>query len=121
MQQQIVFSGDMSSTLRSKWIRRPSAARAFSLGIGWPATGTPTGTLAVEISDHGVNGVAGTPVTLTIPAQPAGSAGGWVIDNIPCTAAYIAVTYTRTSGGAGANLMDSQRNANSKPSICFGE
>lgn len=103
----IVFTAaDLSATTRSKWCKLPPGAKKCAIGIGWPATDAPTGTIAIEVSTHGIDGVAGAAYPVVIGTQPAGSAGTLFLDNIETAAEFIAVTYTRVSGGTGAVFTD---------------
>src|SRR5512136_2272915 len=98
------FGGDMSANRRTVWIPMLGCRRGC-LEIAWPATGTPVGVIAVEVSNHGQYGVAGTVYTPAIATQPAGTANS-VVFEFETGAAFIAVTYTAGSGGTGASFTD---------------
>lgn len=83
---------DMAATAQSKSMNTINK-RVVSFGLVW--TGTPTGTLDLEVSNDDVNWF---PLGMTLAAQPAGGAsstgasadiGGW---------GYVRVAYTRSSG-----------------------
>lgn len=83
---------DMAATAQSKSMKVVNK-RVVSFGLVW--TGTPTGTLDLEVSNDDTNWFA---LSMTLATQPAGSAastgasadiGGW---------AYARVSYTRSSG-----------------------
>jgi hypothetical protein len=103
----IVFAAtDLSATTRSKWCKLPPGAKKCAIGIGWTDVDSPTGTIAIEVSTHGIDGVAGAAYPVVITTQPAGSAGTLFLDNIETAAEFIAVTYTRVSGGTGDTFTD---------------
>lgn len=99
------FGGDMSANRRSQWVDLRGCHNG-ALEIAWPATGTPVGTIAIEVSNHGAYGVAGVVYSPAIAKQPAGTADGTLFDGIFTTAKFICVTYTVTSGGTGASFTD---------------
>ena len=64
--------------------------------INW--TGTPTGTLQVMVSNSGIQGNFHA-LTYSPPlAQPAGSAGGYVIANMAVPFQYLYLLYTNATG-----------------------
>ena len=101
----------------TKWVRLPPQTKKLTIGIGWPATGTPVGTLAIEISNHGKPGVAGAPYPTTITTNPAGTANTLVLDNIETSCTYIRMTYTAGSGGTGASFTDDSGVSGTLPTI----
>lgn len=83
---------DMAATAQSKSMQVVNK-RVASFGLVW--TGTPTGTLDLQVSNDETNWFS---LGMTLAAQPAGSAsstgasadiGGW---------GYVRVSYTRSSG-----------------------
>jgi hypothetical protein len=107
MRTPIVFkAADISATTRSEWVKLPPGAKSIAIGIGWPGTDAPTGTLAIEVSTHGTSGVAGAAYPVVIGTQPAGVAGALFLDKIETAAEFLAVTYTVVSGGTGAVFTD---------------
>ena len=84
--------------------------RRVSAEISWPATGTPVGTLSIELSN------AVSPVLATVgrvfpvanfdvaPTQPTGGAD-FTVMAFDADLFWVRVAYTRTSGGTGATLL----------------
>ena len=106
--QNISMGGDASASRRSAWIPIRST-RNLSIEMTLPATGSPVGVISIEISNSGVPGQAGRPldsIYLAGLTQPSGGAWSCFLDNIQTTALYLAIVYTRTSGGVGANFTD---------------
>ena len=104
----ISMGGDASASRRSDWIAT-GGRRHICLEIALPSTGTPIGVVSVEVCNHGVAGTSGAAIpsgNLSGLTQPTGAAYSCLIDNIETTAAYVALVYTRTSGGAGAGFTD---------------
>ncbi len=90
-----VINGVMSgtSTIYSQIVEK---SRMDNIGLEVTWTGTPTGTFQVMVSNSGKSFYA-----LTFnPAlgQPAGSAGGYVVDLNQVPFKYIMLQYTNTSG-----------------------
>jgi hypothetical protein len=122
MKQPLEWIGaDLSASTRTKWIKRPPGAKKACIGIGWPATGTPVGTLSIEVSDHGKPGVAGAAYPVAITTNPSGTANTLILDLIETAADAIAMVYTRTSGGTGAVFTDSSGVAGTLPQITWME
>lgn len=89
----LLNAGDMTGDLTSTQL----AVQYFNnvgLEITW--TGTPTGTIAVNGSNSGTTFYALT--FSPVLTQPAGSAGGYLIDLNQFPFAYFNVTYTHSSG-----------------------
>lgn len=78
-----------------------------NIGIQVTWSGTPTGTLAVNGS---VDGVTFYPLTFN-PAltQPAGSAGGYLINVNQFPFQYLTFTYTASSGSGTLNALLSSK------------
>lgn len=90
----IVISGDMSQTTVSSTAITVSYQDNVGIQVTW--TGTPTGVIEVDGSNDGTNFYS-----LTFnPAisQPAGVAGGFLLDINQFPFAYIKLLYTKTSG-----------------------
>jgi hypothetical protein len=107
--QEIQMGGDASTSRRGAWI--PLAGyRHFSIEMALPSTGSPIGVVSVEVCNHGKTGVAGAALSsdklpgLTQPST--GAAWACFVDGIETDAAFFAIVYTRTGGGAGANFTD---------------
>jgi hypothetical protein len=100
------FGGDMSADRRTRKIDT-RGCKSMSAEICWPATGSPVGTVGIEVSDDpdDLTGFA-YPVAITAGNQPNGSAGGMLLDHIETDCDYIVFTYTAGSGGVGANFCD---------------
>jgi len=100
----IIFDGDLSTFRRSKWI--DNGYSLVGLGIGWP-TGI-VGTIAIELSNHGIDGVPGAvydvngSLAIDPTKQPNGTAGVLIINGITTSLAAICVTFTLGSGNDGA-------------------
>jgi hypothetical protein len=102
----------------TKWVRLPDACKKIAIGIGWPATGTPVGTLSIQVSNHGKAGVAGAAYPITIATQPTGATAKTVVlDNIETGAKFVRMVYTRGSGGTGCIFVDDSGVAGTTPSI----
>jgi hypothetical protein len=110
------FGGDMSANRRTGWIDMQGNTHA-SLDIAWPATDTPVGAIAIEVSNHGSYGVAGTVYSPAIATQPAGTDDSAFPDYITTAAKFICVTYTVTSGGTGASFTDGTGVAGNLPKL----
>jgi hypothetical protein len=80
----------------------------IGLEFSWPATGSPNGTIAIQCSNSwDPVKQTGTFYTVTpSPAvtNPAGSAGSFATTLSQLPYAWLRVSYTRSSGGAGATL-----------------
>lgn len=81
------------------------------LEINW--SGTPTGVLQVMVSNSGIQGNFHALVYNPVLAQPAGSAGGYVISNTGLPFQYMYLLYTNTSG-SGLITAYSQCKANNR-------
>ena len=108
--QNINMGGDASASRRSAWIPL-EGFRNFALEIALPSTGSPIGVISVEVCNHGVSGQAGAELpsaALTGLTQPS-TGGAWAcfVDNLQTSAGFVALVYTRTSGGTGAAFTDS--------------
>lgn len=115
----LTFStADLSASCVSQWVARKSDTCSASIGIGWPATGTPVGTLTIEGSD---TSTGATGVTIATPATtPTGGAAGTIIEIGPIAVAFVRVKYTRTSGGTGATFLNASQTAGTFASITWG-
>ena len=107
--QSVLMGGDASANRRSAWIPL-NGWRHFSIEMALPSTGAPIGAVSVEVCNHGAAGVAGAALSSTkLPGltQPStGAAWSCFVDGIETDAAFFAIVYTRTGGGAGANFTD---------------
>lgn len=117
----LVFKGDMSASTRTYWAELPAGMKRVAIGIGWPATGTPVGTLSIELATHKNESVTGAVYTPAPSLHPTGGAANLLIDNIVTAARSIAVVYTRTSGGTGASFTDETGVAGTKPTLIVRE
>jgi len=115
----LTFStADLSASCVSQWVPRKSDTCSCAIGIGWPATDSPTGTLTIEGSD---TSTGATGVTIATPTTtPAGSAAGTIIEIGPIACAFVRVKYTRASGGTGATFLNSSQTAGTTASITWG-
>ena len=121
MRSPINFVGNsLAASDYSEWIPRPPGATRFSIGIGWPATGTPIGVLSVEASNSNKAATARETI-YTASTNPAGTSDSVVIDNVVTSCAYVLVRYTRTSGGTAAVFTDDQNTTGAKPIITWME
>lgn len=109
-------AADLSATQASDWIPRPSKDTKGCLGIGWPATDSPTGALTIEESDSPSSTSGALLATLT--TTPAGSAASTLV-TFATSAAYVRVVYTRTSGGTGAAWTNSTGTAGTIPTLTW--
>lgn len=106
----------------TKWVKLPPMAKRCTIGIGWTAASdAPTGTIAIQISNHGKTGVAGVAYPTAIATQPAGSAGSTLLDNIETACEYIRLTYTRSSGGTGCVWTDDTGTSGTTPVLIIKE
>ena len=92
---------DMSASTRTDWVKLPAQAKRCAIDLGWPATGTPIGTLSIELSNDS-NAATGAAYPIAIATNPTGGAGSILLDNIQTSARFLAVVYAVTSGGVGA-------------------
>jgi hypothetical protein len=98
-QNRLDFGGDLSAARATPWFGL-LGVDVFSLGIGWPVN--ITGTLAVELCDHGTKGVAGSVYSSAITTQPAGTANAVTAIGIqPKGALFGRVTWTPGAGNSG--------------------
>jgi len=90
-----VVSGVMtdSSTIYSNML---DVAKMDSIGLELTWTGTPTGTISVMASNSGINAYSLT--FSPVLGQPAGSAGGYVIDLSLYPFRYLYIQYVNSSG-----------------------
>jgi hypothetical protein len=118
----LVFdAADISATTRSRWAKLPPGAKKCAIGIAWTDVDSPTGTLAIEVSTHGLEGVAGAAYPVVIGTHPAGSVGSLLLDNIETAAEFIAVTYTVVSGGVDDVFTDESGVAGRPPALIIKE
>lgn len=112
--QNIPMGGDASVSRRSAWLPM-GGCRHFSAEMALPSTGSPIGVVSIEVCNHGVEGVAGAALSsdklvgLTQPST--GTAWSCFVDGVETDAAFVALVYTRTSGGAGAAFTDASGQA----------
>lgn len=104
-----VSNGAMASTnvIYSQIIE---ISRMDNMGLEVTWSGTPTGTIEVMVSNHGVSFYA-----LTFnPAlgQPAGSAGGYAINVNQIPFKYVMLRYTNASGTGTLNVYGQLRDLN---------
>lgn len=90
-----VIAGTMSST-NIIYTNIIGLRQMDNQGIELTWTGTPTGTIQIMVSNSGINFYALTYSPAL--AQPAGSAGGYVIANIGIPFQYMFIQYTNSSG-----------------------
>jgi len=112
----ITFPGDLSADRASTRIPVPAGCNRATVYVGWPATGTPVGTLTPKScgSSATTDGLACRGVT---PLAVSGT-GYWIGSGIELDGAlFFALDYTRTSGGTGANLTD--HNGAGSPFVVF--
>lgn len=107
---------DIDATQATEWQRRPSWAHNGCIGIGWPATDTPTGALTVEESDSSSSTSGALLMTLT--TTPAGTAAS-TMATFTTSAPYVRVVYTRASGGTGAAWTNSTGTAGTVPTLTW--
>lgn len=77
-------------------------SRIDNIGVEVAWTGTPTGVLAILVSNSGSNWAA--PVISSALSQPAGSASNIYRELTACGAKFIMCTYTNTSGTGNLSL-----------------
>jgi hypothetical protein len=107
----LIFSGDLSADRYSSIVYLHEGTKTVDIDIGWPATGTPVGTLTIQESLHGVaagdwnNYSKDGTTSLTIAV--AGTANVAHIRNLSLPGPrYMRLHYVRSSGGTGANFYD---------------
>ena len=106
----------------TKWVPVPPQCKRICIAMGWPATGSPVGTLAIEVSNHGIEGTAGAAYSPAPSVNPSGAvAANIVLDNIVTAAAYIRMTYTNSSGGTACIFTNETGVAGTTPTIEFKE
>lgn len=103
-----VLAGVMSGT-NTIYTNILGLRQSDNQGIELTWTGTPTGTIQIMVSNSGINFYALTYNPAL--AQPAGSAGGYVIANIGVPFQYMFIQYTNASG-SGTITAYSQCKAN---------
>jgi hypothetical protein len=111
------MGGDCSVVRRSKPIDL-QGVRKFSVGVGWPAG--LTGTISLEVNNHGRQ-EASPSLGVTISTQPAGTAGGVVIQGCTTDAGFVMLVCTPTTGGTNIWLLDEGQGANTTPNLVFKE
>lgn len=99
-----ILAGVMSST-NTVYSNILGIRQTDSQGLEVNWTGTPTGTISIMVSNSGINFYALTFVPVL--AQPAGSAGGYVIALQQIPFQYMFIRYVNSSG-AGALTVYSQ-------------
>lgn len=105
-----VIAGTMSGT-NTIYTNILGLRQIDNQGIELTWIGTPTGTIQVMVSNSGINFYA---LTFSPPlAQPAGSAGGYVISMTALPFQYMFIQYVNTSG-AGTITAYSQCKANNR-------
>lgn len=95
----IISAGDMSGSLTSTVL---PIQFEDNIGLQFVWTGTPTGTIAVQVS---MDQTTWTSLTFNPSiTQPAGSAGGLYIDINQISAPFMRATYTFSSGTGALTL-----------------
>jgi hypothetical protein len=105
----------------TKWVQIPPQTKRICIAMGWPATGTPIGTLEIQVSNHGKVGVAGAAYSPAPSTNPTGGADNIILDNIVTACRYIRMTYTAGSGGTGCIFTSDSGVAGTTPTIDFKE
>lgn len=102
----VTSSLDMSVSGVTAWLPLEKANNGFD--FAWPATGTPIGTISIELTS---NPADLTNVVLvdtsnfgTPPTQPTGAANRTCWDVVRTCEPYARVRYVAGSGGTGATL-----------------
>ena len=104
-----VVNGAMAST-NTIYSQIIDISRMDNVGLEVNWTGTPTGTLQVMGSNSGINAYA---LTFTPPlGQPAGSAGGYLIDLTQYPFKYIMLEYTNSSGSGTLTVYGQNKDLN---------
>jgi hypothetical protein len=81
----------------------------IGIEFSWPATNTPNGTIAIQCSNSydPISNPNATFYTVTpspTVTNPAGTAGSFITTLSQLPYAWLRISYTRASGGAGVNL-----------------
>jgi hypothetical protein len=106
----------------TKWVPVPKQCKRICIAMGWPATGSPIGTLAIEVSNHGTEGTSGAAYSPAPSTNPSGAvAANIILDNIVTSACYIRMTYTASSGGTACVFTNDSGVAGTSPTIEFKE
>ena len=104
-----VLSGAMSGT-NTVYTQIIDVTIKDNLGLELTWTGTPTGTIQIYASASGINFY---PLTFTpVLSQPAGSAGGYLIDLNQFPWKYIYVKYTNASGSGALTVYMTTKDLN---------
>lgn len=84
-----------------------TVTQQHNIGLEVTWTGTPTGTISVLASESGNNFY---PLTFNPPLiQPAGAAGGYLIDITQLAFRYYAVQYVNASGSGNLTIWVAQK------------
>jgi hypothetical protein len=104
-----VLTGTMSGT-NAIFSQILELSKMDNTGLEVTWTGTPTGTFQVLVSNSGINFYALTfnPVL----TQPAGSAGGYVVNLNQLPFKYILLQYTNTSGSGVLTVYGQNKDLN---------
>lgn len=105
----MVIPGDMTGT-STIYTNIIDQSRMDNIGLEVAWTGTPTGMFKVMASNSGINFFALT----FIPAlgQPAGSAGGYLVDMSGFPFKYIMLQYTNVSGAGSISVYGQSKDTN---------
>jgi len=95
----LIQNGNMSGNLTSQNVELEFMD---NIGIHVVWTGTPTGTLSVQISLDPTN-LGWVSIPFTSPTQPSGSGGSDYFEVNQSTAAYVRLIYTAASGSGTLN------------------
>jgi hypothetical protein len=116
----VFANSDLSASDKTAWIPVPRWAKMACISFGCTGAGSPIGVVSVRISNSNTQDVASAETYVTPVSQPAGAAWPLVLDEIETGAAFIALNYARTSGGAGAHWTDDTNvDGTSHPTINF--
>lgn len=98
----VITQGDMGAAgpIFSLWISFDGEGGSFQ--YKWPATGTPIGTITMQISNNASDADDVTNLS-PAPTNPNGAAGTHTME-VPENVKYARMKYARTSGGSSAAL-----------------
>lgn len=105
-----VFNGAMSGT-NTIYSQIIDVSRMDNIGLEINWTGTPTGTISINVSDSGINFYPLTSFNNTLP-QPAGSAGGYPVTLTMLPFKYLMLKYINISGTGVLNVYGQVKDLN---------
>lgn len=102
--------GDLSqATAKSVGRQMGPNQTKYAGGLSW--TGTPTGTLSLEVSNDSTDGINGTwyPKAATFSGQPAGAVGTASVELVDFAWPWLRYSWARVSGAGALSVVENTK------------